>query len=300
MSSYLEQQIEGLRRMSREQLKIQWRDLYRAAPPIAFTPDLLARGIAWRLQVSELGGLPPHACQMFDGSGEAAPRRRRVRTRLSLRPGNRLVRRWRGRTYVVEAALKALLDDVTAGRVDVIVIYKIDRLTRSLADFARIVEQLEKANASFVSVTQGAERVAALIDVVKGDAFDMKRVGGIKRGVVTQRIDKADLARRLLGLVPNAWLAMDLVRNAVSVLLDRARGDEATVANIRLNLVGDMRERLGAAIQDQAKAAFDRMVKGRRYSIQAARRSVRKAELGIGERLFGGLANGRQMASRQA
>ena len=51
-------------------------------------------------------------------------------------------------------ALKALLADVTAGKVDVIVIYKIDRLTRSLADFARIVEQLEKANASFVSVTQ--------------------------------------------------------------------------------------------------------------------------------------------------
>ncbi len=51
-------------------------------------------------------------------------------------------------------ALKALLDDVAAGKVDVIVIYKIDRLTRSLADFARIVEQLEKANASFVSVTQ--------------------------------------------------------------------------------------------------------------------------------------------------
>ncbi len=51
-------------------------------------------------------------------------------------------------------ALKALLADVAAGEVDVIVIYKIDRLTRSLADFARIIEQLEKANASFVSVTQ--------------------------------------------------------------------------------------------------------------------------------------------------
>ncbi|MEO5611585.1 MAG: recombinase family protein, partial [Sphingomicrobium sp.] len=51
-------------------------------------------------------------------------------------------------------ALRELLTDVTAGKVDVIIIYKIDRLTRSLADFARIVEQLEKANASFVSVTQ--------------------------------------------------------------------------------------------------------------------------------------------------
>ena len=51
-------------------------------------------------------------------------------------------------------ALKALLADVAAGKVDVIIIYKIDRLTRSLADFARIVELLEKHGASFVSVTQ--------------------------------------------------------------------------------------------------------------------------------------------------
>ena len=50
--------------------------------------------------------------------------------------------------------LKALLADVIAGRIDVVVIYKIDRLTRSLADFARIVELLEKHGASFVSVTQ--------------------------------------------------------------------------------------------------------------------------------------------------
>lgn len=50
--------------------------------------------------------------------------------------------------------LKALLADVAAGTIDVIVIYKIDRLTRSLADFARIVELLEKHGASFVSVTQ--------------------------------------------------------------------------------------------------------------------------------------------------
>jgi site-specific DNA recombinase len=50
--------------------------------------------------------------------------------------------------------LKELLADVVSGKVDVVVIYKIDRLTRSLADFARIVEVLEKHRASFVSVTQ--------------------------------------------------------------------------------------------------------------------------------------------------
>src|SRR6516225_9718539 len=51
-------------------------------------------------------------------------------------------------------ALQRLLADIAAGRVDTIVVYKIDRLTRSLADFARIVEILDTKGASFVSVTQ--------------------------------------------------------------------------------------------------------------------------------------------------
>jgi len=50
--------------------------------------------------------------------------------------------------------LTLLLADIEAGLVDVIVVYKVDRLTRSLADFAKIVEQLDAKQASFVSVTQ--------------------------------------------------------------------------------------------------------------------------------------------------
>ena len=51
-------------------------------------------------------------------------------------------------------ALQQLLADLTAGRVDIVVVYKSDRLTRSLADFAKIVEILDARGASFVSVTQ--------------------------------------------------------------------------------------------------------------------------------------------------
>jgi site-specific DNA recombinase len=51
-------------------------------------------------------------------------------------------------------ALLRLLADLRQGLVDVIVVYKIDRLTRSLADFARIVETLDRQGASFVSITQ--------------------------------------------------------------------------------------------------------------------------------------------------
>jgi site-specific DNA recombinase len=50
--------------------------------------------------------------------------------------------------------LQQLLAEVKAGRVDVIIVYKVDRLTRSLADFARIVDVLDGAGASFVSITQ--------------------------------------------------------------------------------------------------------------------------------------------------
>jgi DNA invertase Pin-like site-specific DNA recombinase len=51
-------------------------------------------------------------------------------------------------------ALKRLLEDVEAKKVDTIVVYKVDRLTRSLADFAKIVEALDARGVSFVSVTQ--------------------------------------------------------------------------------------------------------------------------------------------------
>jgi DNA invertase Pin-like site-specific DNA recombinase len=50
--------------------------------------------------------------------------------------------------------LRSLLTDADAGLVDVILVYKVDRLTRSLADFAKIVERLDAKQASFVSVTQ--------------------------------------------------------------------------------------------------------------------------------------------------
>ena len=51
-------------------------------------------------------------------------------------------------------ALKRLLADIGAGLVDVIVVYKIDRLTRSLADFAKLVEIFDAKSVSFVAVTQ--------------------------------------------------------------------------------------------------------------------------------------------------
>ena len=59
-------------------------------------------------------------------------------------------------------ALRRLLGDVDAGEIDVVVVYKIDRLTRSLADFARIVETFDARSVSFVSVTQAFNTTSSM------------------------------------------------------------------------------------------------------------------------------------------
>ena len=51
-------------------------------------------------------------------------------------------------------ALKQLLDHISTGKIATVIVYKVDRLTRSLADFAKIIEVFDSQNVSFVSVTQ--------------------------------------------------------------------------------------------------------------------------------------------------
>ena len=56
--------------------------------------------------------------------------------------------------YYTAEALQRLLEAIREGRIDIVVVYKVDRLTRSLLDFAKLVEAFDAASTSFVSVTQ--------------------------------------------------------------------------------------------------------------------------------------------------
>jgi site-specific DNA recombinase len=58
--------------------------------------------------------------------------------------------------------LQALLADIERGQIDVVVVYKVDRLTRSLADFAKIIEQFDAKGVSFVSVTQAFNTTSSM------------------------------------------------------------------------------------------------------------------------------------------
>jgi DNA invertase Pin-like site-specific DNA recombinase len=76
-----------------------------------------------------------------------------IRALLSLRAGMRSGSASRP-TARLRPGLKALLAEIDAARIDIVVVYKVDRLTRSLVDFAKLVERFDKHEVSFVSVTQ--------------------------------------------------------------------------------------------------------------------------------------------------
>lgn len=56
--------------------------------------------------------------------------------------------------HMERPGLQALIADINAGQIDIVVVYKVDRLTRSLADFAKLVDVFDTHDVSFVSITQ--------------------------------------------------------------------------------------------------------------------------------------------------
>ena len=95
--SSVEDEVAGLPKLGRAGLQQRWHEIFKTAPPAAFTPDLLARGIAHRLQEKACGRLEPALARQLQSGGHG-----RAGARPKLRTGNRLVRRWRGCTYVVD------------------------------------------------------------------------------------------------------------------------------------------------------------------------------------------------------
>ena len=80
-------------------LSEEWRKVYKSAPP-RISPDLLRRGIAYRLQERAFGRLSPQVARVLASSGRAAP---------EVTPGTRLVREWNGRTIDVLAIAGGML-----------------------------------------------------------------------------------------------------------------------------------------------------------------------------------------------
>jgi len=109
------------------------------------------------------------------------------------------------------AGLKQLLADVREGRVNVVVVYKVDRLTRSLADFAKIVDVLDVAGASFVSVTQAFNTTSSMGRLTLNVLLSFAQ---FEREVIAERIRDKVAASKARGMwmggnLPLGYTAVD-------------------------------------------------------------------------------------------
>src|SRR3954447_6058571 len=96
----VEDELDRLPVMPIAQLRLRYRELFRAEPPKAFGPDLLRRSIAHHIQKKAYGGLPPATQRLLDQLVRAAAAKPNGRLELPrrIKPGSELVRTWNRRT----------------------------------------------------------------------------------------------------------------------------------------------------------------------------------------------------------
>ncbi|MGA7408326.1 MAG: recombinase family protein [Pseudolabrys sp.] len=119
-------------------------------------------------------------------------------------------------------ALQQLLDDIRAHRINVIVVYKVDRLTRSLADFAKLVALFDAHAVSFVSVTQQFNTTTSMGRLTLNVLLSFAQ---FEREVTSERIrDKIGASKRkglwVGGVVPLGYQAKD---RKITVVADEAK-----------------------------------------------------------------------------
>lgn len=127
---------------------------------------------------------------------------------------------------VVRPALQKLLEDIKAKLVDIVAVYKVDRLTRSLMDFVRLVELFDQSNVSFVSVTQAFNTTTSMGRLTLNVLLSFAQ---FEREVTAERIRDKFLASKKKGL----WMGGNVplgyrVSNRKLVIVD----DEATTVKM--------------------------------------------------------------------
>ena len=87
-------------------------------------------------------------------------------------------------------ALQTLLSDIRAGSIDIVLVYKVDRLTRSLADFAKLVELFDQHAVSFVSITQSFNTTSSMGRLTLNVLLSFAQ---FEREVIGERVSRSTL-----------------------------------------------------------------------------------------------------------
>jgi hypothetical protein len=136
--SLLDDELDALASLSPAKLKERWRGL-EACPLPSVPTSLLRRLVAQRLQERRYGALPALVARELARMGQEKPSAERVRSRIELTPGTRLVREWNGQTRSVEV----VEDGFSYG----------DRTWRSLSEIARHVTGARWSGPRFFGIT---------------------------------------------------------------------------------------------------------------------------------------------------
>lgn len=121
------------------------------------------------------------------------------------------------------AALRTLLADVMARRIDIIVVYKVDRLTRSLADFAKMVELFDGHGVSFVSITQQFNTTTSMGRLTLNVLLSFAQ---FEREVTAERIRDKVAASRQKGIWMGGTVPLGYYVNDRKLLIDEAEAEQ--------------------------------------------------------------------------
>lgn len=120
-------------------------------------------------------------------------------------------------------ALKNLLADIEAGKVDIVVVYKVDRLTRSLMDFSKIVELFDKQEASFVSITQHFNTTTSMGRLTLNILLSFAQ---FEREVTGERIRDKMLASKQKGMWMNGVAPLGYINGNRTLKIDEENAEK--------------------------------------------------------------------------
>jgi site-specific DNA recombinase len=119
-------------------------------------------------------------------------------------------------------ALRRLLADIAARQVDVLVVYKVDRLTRSLTDFAKIVEVFDAQQVSFVSVTQQFNTTSSMGRLTLNVLLSFAQ---FEREVTGERIRDKIAASKKKGLWMGGWVPIGYDRKDRTLIINKSEAE---------------------------------------------------------------------------
>src|SRR2546425_6083560 len=130
-------------------------------------------------------------------------------------------------------ALQQLLADVRAGKIDIVLVYKVDRLTRSLADFAKLIELFDAHGVSFVSVTQSFNTSSSMGRLTLNVLLSFAQ---FERELIGERVrDKIAASKRkglwVGGPVPLGYAAVD--KKILVVPAEASQANDVPVTGVR-------------------------------------------------------------------